>query len=98
MKLLKPLLIALLIAGCFESTPADNYLTVICIDGHYDAVDLEFDIRVGKSEFGNAIIWTRGPYGWHGKDLVANYEWYAKGKRDEAVVEEYLAWKRRHQN
>ena len=91
MKLLKPLFITLLITGCIESTPAVSYLTVISIHGHYDAVDLEFDIWVGKSEFGNAIIWTRGEYGWHGKDLVANYEWYAKGKRDEAVVEEYLA-------
>ena len=48
MKLLKPLLISLLLAGCFESTQADNYHTVICIDGHYDAVDLELDIGLAS--------------------------------------------------
>lgn len=97
MKLLKSIFPLIFIAGCFESTPADKYLTVICIDGHYDALDLESDIKVSESEFGNAIIWKRGQYGWHGKDLVANYEWYAKGKRDEAVVEKYLAWEMANQ-
>lgn len=48
MKLLYSIFSIFLVTGCFESTPADNYLTVICIDGHYDALDLEFDISVGS--------------------------------------------------
>ena len=96
MKSLFSLILILFLSGCFESTPADRYLVAICIDGHYDILDWECEIKVSESEFGNRIIWSKGEYGWHGKDLVANYEWYAKSHCDRKIVEEYLAWKKRN--